>query len=239
LFQEHDRMLKHFSTNLHNLWEGRYWTLFTASFSHQEGYHLLGNMFAFWLFGYKTYRMLGPGAFYGLYLVGGAASSLAHDLQNYYKHRTSPPLSTEEWYQFNKIRKSHQVANPNEPFTSPEWQKRIENGDSPSLGASGSVMAIAAASAMFFPKDRVITHLRFLPILVPIPIAVTIYFVSDLLSLMQPSHIDHVGHLAGVFVGALYCLFQWYVRGRRFTKTRGSIPLIKQIKTKMYGVGNA
>jgi len=236
IFKEHDRMINHFSTNLHNLWEGRYWTLLTASFSHQEGYHLLGNMFAFWLFGYKTYRMLGGAAFAGLYLVGGAASALAHDIQNYYMQKTGPPLTTEEWHQFTKIRKSHQAASPNEPFTpSPEWAKRLEKADSPSLGASGSVMAIAAASAMFFPRDRVISHLRFLPILVPIPLAVTIYFVSGLLSLLQPSSIDHIAHLAGVLVGTLYCFFQWYIRGRAFTKVRGSIPLIKHLKTKLYG----
>eukprot|EP00456_Euglypha_rotunda_P086139 TRINITY_DN87185_c0_g1_i1.p1 TRINITY_DN87185_c0_g1~~TRINITY_DN87185_c0_g1_i1.p1 ORF type:complete len:142 (+),score=18.96 TRINITY_DN87185_c0_g1_i1:61-426(+) len=87
-----DDMQREFAANLTNMKDGRPWTLFTASFSHKDFMHMGGNMFAFWLFGYKTYRALGGKAFVGLYLAGGAACSLAHLIHNIYHGRTGKPL---------------------------------------------------------------------------------------------------------------------------------------------------
>eukprot|EP00977_Amphora_coffeiformis_P012136 scaffold2992_cov214-Amphora_coffeaeformis.AAC.18 len=76
--KQQEWMSKHFTTNITNTFEGRVWTLATASISHQDFMHFAGNIFALWIFGFPTYRVIGTGAFYGLYLAGGVACSATH-----------------------------------------------------------------------------------------------------------------------------------------------------------------
>eukprot|EP00550_Attheya_septentrionalis_P005241 CAMPEP_0198286784 /NCGR_PEP_ID=MMETSP1449-20131203/5763_1 /TAXON_ID=420275 /ORGANISM="Attheya septentrionalis, Strain CCMP2084" /LENGTH=371 /DNA_ID=CAMNT_0043984585 /DNA_START=31 /DNA_END=1146 /DNA_ORIENTATION=+ len=221
-------MLANFSTNLTNFSEGRIWTLATASISHQDFMHLFGNMFAMWLFGFPTFRVIGPVAFTGLYLVGGVACSSTHLLHNILTGKTNAPLSKDEIHAIEELAQANQGELP------PLVAERVATADQPSLGASGSVMAISVAAAALFPLDRVRVHLR--GFFLPLPAAVAIFVGSDLLGLTNAgSPVDHAGHLGGLFMGAAYVYYAWYSKSGIFgilhaLPTGGQLPIIFRYK---------
>jgi membrane associated rhomboid family serine protease len=70
--------------------------LFTSGFAHEDLMHMVGNLTAMWLFGFKTYRALSvasktraPG-FMGLYVLGAIGCSLAHLAFNQFSGGTNP-----------------------------------------------------------------------------------------------------------------------------------------------------
>lgn len=91
-----DFMYNHFTCSVENLVAGRLHTLVTSGFSHEDFWHLAGNMFALCLFGFRSCAALGPLAFFGLYIAGGFAASSAHVMQSLYHGCTSPRLTSAE-----------------------------------------------------------------------------------------------------------------------------------------------
>eukprot|EP01090_Pellita_catalonica_P012998 TRINITY_DN2988_c0_g1_i1.p1 TRINITY_DN2988_c0_g1~~TRINITY_DN2988_c0_g1_i1.p1 ORF type:complete len:196 (+),score=11.55 TRINITY_DN2988_c0_g1_i1:266-853(+) len=178
-----------------------------------------GNMVALVLYGHRVYQAIGPLHFTILYIIAGAAAAFGHLIQNGVQHRwikSTPPSK------LNKIR---------EDLSDEEWNDfmtRYRNTvDMPSLGASGSVMGIAMASALLFPKDIVFAG----RLLLPIPFAVAIYVVSDTYGIIRTSEYDttdHAGHVGGFIAGAAYISFLWYRVSPAF-KLRGAIPLVKWV----------
>lgn len=61
-------MFEHFTAGYLNLYHGRWWTLFTSSFSHMEFMHLLVNMVTFAVVGPPVLALTGATTFLGLYL---------------------------------------------------------------------------------------------------------------------------------------------------------------------------
>ncbi|KAG8895013.1 NuA4 histone acetyltransferase subunit [Tulasnella sp. 403] len=68
-------MHRNFTTGIKNLSEGRYWTLLTACFSHQDFNHIAVNLLTFWFMAKPALAMLGNTSFLALYLGGGLVSS--------------------------------------------------------------------------------------------------------------------------------------------------------------------
>lgn len=207
-----DFMQRHFTSSLSNLREGRVWTLITPAFSHQTLGHLASNMFALWLFGFNTYRVLnvapvtgGPG-FLMLYLLGGLGASAAQLGFQLLEGHTGEVLTSKE-------ERALRFADP--------WtvQKRLEHADIPGLGASGSVMAITMVSACLFPWDRVMA-VYFMSL--PLPVAAAIYAVSDVMGLTQTvvGGVAHAAHLGGALVGFMYIRRIW----------RGPLPISRWFK---------
>lgn len=231
-----DVMHRHFTTNITNTLDGRVWTLATASISHQDVIHFAGNMFALWLFGFPTYRVIGTRAFYGLYLVGGLACSVTHVAHNFMTGRTAPPLSQDEiaWIEQN-YRPDSEMALP------PSVQERLATADRPSLGASGSVMALAAVSAALFPLDKVQPNPLRAGLIVPLPSAVLLYVISDLVGITsRDSPVDHAGHLGGLAMGIIYVTTAWYSKVGSFRilhshPTGGQLPLLYRIRQWRHG----
>ena len=198
-------MGRHFTTNATNLREWRPWTLLTCAFSQQAPGHLAGNLFALWLFGFKPYRALnvstvtGLPGFFGLYAAGGLAAALAHVGANVAAGKDQPPLSQAE------VRRARrEVAASQGGATQPAWLvERLRRADTPSLGASGAVMAITVASASLFPRDRIM--MRF-GVLVPIPLVAALYIATDTFAQLGGNNdgVDHAGHLGGTVAGAAY-----------------------------------
>lgn len=58
--------------------ESQFITLFSAMFLHGGWMHMIGNMWALWLFGNNVEDKMGPGRFLLFYLVTGILASLAH-----------------------------------------------------------------------------------------------------------------------------------------------------------------
>ena len=197
--------------------------------------HFGGNMFAMWLFGFYTYRVIGTAAFYGLYLVGGVACSATHVLHNLWTGKTQPPLTKSE-------RESLELfASEYGPHAidrlPPAMTERLAKADKPSLGASGSVMAITAVAAALFPLDQ----MRYRNMYLPLPVAAGIFVLSDLSGLLsEGSPTDHAGHLGGLLMGATYVTTAWYSKSR-FLKsfqilrnvTGGDLPIVYRYKQMM------
>ncbi len=218
--EHQDFMRRHFCTNLTNLKEGRIHTLLTCSFSHSSTMHIFGNMFSMWLFGFKPYRVLGispitgfPG-FLTLYTFGSMACATSHCASNLFTGRTEKPLQSCEI----KWIRSHQEEVQN----SPSIMKILKRQDTPSLGASGSVMAIIAVSAALFPKDKIFIWGTYMPIL-----AAALFYVGwDTLNVVNHDGVDHVGHLGGIAAGAGFITYVWKNHGRR----AGPLPLIAVLR---------
>jgi membrane associated rhomboid family serine protease len=224
-------MMENFTTDLTNFKEGRVYTLGTASISHQNLMHYGGNMFAMWLFGWNTYRVIGTAAFYGLYAVGGVFCSATHLFSNVVTGRTQPPLSEDERKQLEQLANELGSMEQLEQALPPHAKERLRYADKPSLGASGSVMAIASVAACLFPMDK----MMFRNIQLPLPIAVGMFFMSDLSGLFQESATDHAGHLGGLLCGIAYVTTAWYSKKGSFRilhtmGTKGQIPIVYRYK---------
>lgn len=243
-----------YTTNLQNIREGRWWTMATACVSHSDFLHFASNMLGLWLFGFKTYRILNvdnplrcrPG-FLGLYLCGGLAASLAHVTSNYVNGRNEAPITPgEERDLKNQLRRIVQEKAGDRvakglPLTRivlherdlpSATRHRFRFQDIPSLGASGSIMAISCASACLFPGDRIV----FRSFLVPLPIAVGMYIMSELAAVALTganANVDHAGHLAGATAGVLYIAFVWRkARGGVFSYCpREPLPIITYLRS--------
>ncbi|KAJ8469280.1 hypothetical protein ONZ51_g9103 [Trametes cubensis] len=70
-------MRQNFIAAAENLKSGRWWTLVTCCFSHQDTTHLLFNGFAYYFTAPFILSLLGNVGFLGLYLGGGIVSSVA------------------------------------------------------------------------------------------------------------------------------------------------------------------
>ena len=68
----------------------QYATLVTSAFMHANGSHLLFNAVTFWSFGSSLERVMGPGRFLALYLVG----LLVSDAGTWLKHRREPDYAS-------------------------------------------------------------------------------------------------------------------------------------------------
>mmetsp|Transcript_27929 Transcript_27929/g.62176 ORF Transcript_27929/g.62176 Transcript_27929/m.62176 type:complete len:375 (-) Transcript_27929:27-1151(-) len=221
--QDEEWMMQNFTTNIENSKE-RPWTLSTSSISHQNGMHILGNMFAMWLFGFNTYRVIGAFEFAKLYVMGGIACSGTHVLHNLATGKTQPPLNKEERDTFERMAEAQGIESVKD--LPPQVRERVEYADKPSLGASGSVMAISAVAASLFPLDNVRLNPRMF--YMPLPVAVGIFVASDLFGITQEgSPTDHAGHLGGLAFGALYAYSSWY--SGRWGVT-GQLPIVYRFK---------
>ncbi|ORY30009.1 hypothetical protein BCR39DRAFT_530582 [Naematelia encephala] len=70
-------MARNFLFSEANLYAGRVWTLITSSFSHIGAEHIFMNCLGLYFIAPITLQITGGSAFLGLYLVGGALSSIA------------------------------------------------------------------------------------------------------------------------------------------------------------------
>lgn len=203
------------------------------SVSHIDFGHFGGNMFAMWLFGFNTYRVMGGAAFCGLYLFGGVVCSCTHVLHNVLTGKTQPPLTREERSALELYASEYGPHAIDQ--LPPAMTERLARADKPSLGASGSVMSIAAVAAALFPLDQV----RYRNLYVPLPVAAGIFILSDLSGLIsEGSPTDHAGHLGGLLAGALFVTLAWYSKragGFQILRniTGGDLPIVYRYRQMM------
>eukprot|EP00271_Cylindrocystis_brebissonii_P008099 TRINITY_DN22127_c0_g2_i1.p1 TRINITY_DN22127_c0_g2~~TRINITY_DN22127_c0_g2_i1.p1 ORF type:complete len:404 (-),score=24.40 TRINITY_DN22127_c0_g2_i1:370-1581(-) len=131
---DHRFMLQNFTVSLEKVRQGRWHTILTSAFSQREPYHLLANMVTFYFFGSQiAYRFGGP-YLLGLYLSGGAVSSLCH--MGYFKYI---------YPEMERRRGNYYVF------------------DTPALGASGSVNSIVMLSCLLNPGQIIYLNM-FIPV---------------------------------------------------------------------------
>lgn len=77
-------MNEHFALSLYNLQHGRWWTLFTMTFSHTDSAHLLINMVTFLAIAPSMLALTGATSFFGLYLGASLATGFASVASRWY-----------------------------------------------------------------------------------------------------------------------------------------------------------
>lgn len=171
-------MLTHGAVSIEGLRAGRLWTVLTAAFSHQDLWHLGGNMLGLYFFGRDVGRLFGGKRLLALYLAGAAAGSLAHC----------------GWY-FYQACKTGQGR-----YGRASWF-----GFTPSaLGASAAVNAIVVVDILLAPTRTVLLY-GILPM--PAALLGALWLYQDVSgTLGGHSHIAHAGHLGGAAIGLAFFL---------------------------------
>lgn len=165
--------------------------LVTHLFMHGGVGHILGNMFALWMFGSALENQWGPRRFLTFYILSGLGAALLHLGVLYMENtpiveyfRTLPAAQQEEW-----------LYRPNFKL----------NGIT--VGASGAVFGCLAAFGYLFPNEYI-----YLYFFVPMKAKwfVLLYAGAELWLGVQNSagdNVAHWAHLGGALVGFLLAYY--------------------------------
>jgi len=154
--------------------QGRWWTLLTSSFSHQEFFHFAFNMFTMRTM-CQILSMV-PGLHGGHVLAVALGSGLAGSAGYVLQHKAAAKNS--------KGRMEY-----------------MQHYQASALGASGAVMGLSAVATCFLPSMPL--SLMFIPIPIPLWAVTMGYFAVDAYYLnSKTSRTAHAGHLGGLVFGA-------------------------------------
>lgn len=208
------------------------WQLLTHMFLHGDFMHILGNMFALWMFGSVLENVWGSKRFLTFYMICGLGAALMHllflswelmPLINDYNVIVQQQVSGNEGQvnaMINFITKyplgyqntgeviSYLQLNPgNREITSKVFERITDyyqnNINTATIGASGAVFGVLAAFVYLFPN----THL-YIYFLIPVKAKWIglLYFAYELFYALRNSAGDHVArwaHIGGAIVGLL------------------------------------
>jgi len=174
------------------------WQFITYMFLHHDWWHVLGNMFALWMFGSTLENLWGPQRFLIFFISCGLGAALCHMGVLYFENQ-----SIIDHFQSMS------------PAMQQEYQNQLLyylNGNT--TGASGAVFGCLAAFGYLFPNDYI-----YLNFLFPVKVKwfVTIYILSELMSQFHTSagdNVAHTAHLGGALVGFLM-VYYWKKNNRR------------------------
>jgi len=167
------RLLQNTLVSASNVDSGRWWTVVTSAFSHHNLAHFAFNMFTMHTMCSVLSRVpaLHGGHILGVALGAGIIGSTSFVMQQ----KTRMAAST-------------------------SFSDRSQAYNSSALGASGSVMGLAAVATCFFPTAPM--SLMFIPIPIPLWVITAGYFAIDAYRLdSQRSRVAHAGHLGGLTFG--------------------------------------
>ncbi|MEQ9299931.1 MAG: rhomboid family intramembrane serine protease [Cyclobacteriaceae bacterium] len=202
--------------------------LFTYMWMHGGIWHLIGNMFAVFIFGPMLEQIWGPKKFLAFYLITGVGAGMLYATVNYIE--VSQVQNASEVYiqnpdpeAFNYFITEHAPRFYNRLFDfineyaeqpgNPQYiseSKAIANqiyeskANIPMVGASGAVFGILMAFAMMFPNMELM--LLFPPIPVKAKYLVMFYGAYELYSEINRSagdNVAHFAHLSGMLIAFL------------------------------------
>ena len=205
------------------------WQLITHMFLHGDFYHILGNMFALWMFGSILENVWGAKRFLTFYLICGLGAALIHLLFLSYEltpimkdyalvlQQQNDPVAFVDAMAsfgrkynmgFNEEALVFLKADPSNTLMTDKvlevvttyYNNRINTA---TLGASGAVFGILAAFVYLFPNTYI-----YLYFLVPVKAKWLglLYFSYELFFALQNSAGDNVArwaHIGGAIVGLL------------------------------------
>ncbi|WP_431166953.1 rhomboid family intramembrane serine protease [Tenacibaculum halocynthiae] len=193
----------HFPKNIN----AGFWQFFTYMFMHGSTGHLLFNMLALWMFGGVIEQLLGTNRFLFLYFSAGIGAALIHIGINYFQFNsiyqifTSSGLNSTEIINILEARQTNDLRIVN-AITQEQFGKIVTIFNTPTLGASGAVFGVLAASAVYFPNVKTLIF----PI--PFPIAQKVFVISLLISdlflgvfSMPGDNVARFAHVGGAIVG--------------------------------------
>jgi len=195
--------------------------------------HLLGNMYALFIFGPPLEDYFDSKRFLALYMIAGLGAAVLHvgvsawEVQNTETHvteyKTNPTpaeffalIKGEGVYSSSQVRTfAHSFeANPNEPSNiaeSKSWADGIaySKRNIPTVGASGAVFGILAAFGIVFANIKLV--LLFLPIPIKAKYLVFGYALYEIYAIWQANPTDNVAHFAhiGGFIFGVILVKLW------------------------------
>jgi membrane associated rhomboid family serine protease len=158
---------------------------------HGNFYHILGNMFALWMFGSVLENVWGPQRFLTFYIVCGFGAALCHMGVLYYEMQQTIRLFNALSFEQQQLYRDGLLNKVNEA----------------TLGASGAVFGCLAAFGYLFPNTYIYVYY-----LIPLKAKwfVMIYAGIELTQAIQNSagdNVAHVAHLGGALVGIILVYF--------------------------------
>lgn len=189
LGQAHINLVQHLSVFYFDSPMFKPWQIITYMFMHDPGtiWHILGNMFALYVFGPALEGMMGSKRFFNYYFICGIGALICNMLvQGIEVHNLIGSFTVPE---YNTI---------SDPLTIGKLQEIYY---SPTLGASGAIFGILIAFGMLFPDVELM--LLFFPVPIKAKYFVTIYILFELFSGVRPTQGDSVAHFAHIG-GALF-----------------------------------
>jgi len=191
----------------------------TYMWLHGGFYHLLGNMFAVFIFGPNLERIWGPKKFLTFYLATGIGAGLLFGIADTIekgglKSKTEAYISNpnpDDFYIYiHKYKAGYNIVklgdfaddyydSPNNPNYISQTQSIVQRiyddlVNVPMIGASGAIFGILMAFGMMFPNTELL--LLFPPIPIKAKYLVFFYGVFELYSEINRSSGDNVAHLA-------------------------------------------
>jgi membrane associated rhomboid family serine protease len=160
-------------------------------FMHGDFYHILGNMFALWMFGSVLENLWGSARFLTFYMVCGLGAALIHLLF----------LSYESSHELAKSIQANKLGEIQNAIDAIIKYNQIIN--TATLGASGAVFGILAAFVYLFPNTYIYLYF-FVP--VKAKWLGLIYFAFEVYSAVQNAAGDNVArwaHVGGALVGLI------------------------------------
>ena len=214
------------------------WQLVTHMFMHGSIMHLIGNMFALWMFGSVLENLWGPKRFITFYFLCGIGAAVIHlaflwydysNLLNAFVYIKQSPsvdkiVSFFEQYQLQRFQGASEVlqtyvANPTDTMATQSVVGLISEFanatvSTPTVGASGAVFGVLAAFIYLFPNTEIYLYFLF-------PIKAKwlglVYFGYEIFAAIQNSAGDNIArwaHIGGGLVGFLLVL-TWNRKKRR------------------------
>ena len=214
------------------------WQIITHLFLHGDFMHLLGNMFALWMFGARLENLWGPKRFLTFYFLCGIGAALIQiaslwlqysELLNQFAaiqfHPTSEGMiAFYRQYGLDNNKQSVEILqnylnNPDNPASLQQAVDRISIASNKiisqaTIGASGAVFGILAAFIYLYPNTYIYLYFLF-------PIKTKwiglFYFGTEIYAGIVNSagdNIAHWAHIGGGLVGFLLVL-TWNRRNRR------------------------
>jgi len=177
-------MMRHFTSGEPHLLAGRWWTLLSACFSHQDTSHFAINMLTFALTAPAIVPVIGAPSLLSLYIGSGLVASFTSIIWPY----VVDPILHGERASLARRRYTY------------------------SQGASGSVYAILSAYTMMRPSSTVYLFFA-IPVPAWACMAGIFAWEWYCANVPQPySHTDSVGHVGGLLAGLVYArMFRYRV----------------------------
>jgi membrane associated rhomboid family serine protease len=205
------------------------WQMITHIFMHGDFGHILGNMFALWMFGSVLENLWGPKRFLLFYILCGVGASVIHllilsyqfvpmaaDLMRLSQMSVSGSLDFNEavlaYSKTHQIQLTRILSENNVSLATPgirsEIMEFLTNNynkavNTATLGASGAVFGILMAFVYLFPNTRIYIYFLF-------PIKAKwlgiLYFSYELFFAVRNTAGDNVArwaHVGGALVGLL------------------------------------
>lgn len=182
-------------------------------FMHGDVLHIFFNMFGLVIFGGFLERIWGPKRFFIFYISSALGAFALYNGIGIYqlselKHQLiSYGINPDSYYDLI-IGNTNKYTDHSDPTAHAAIIEYIGMNINPTLGASGAIFGIMAAFAILFPNTELM--LLFFPVPIKAKYLIGFYVLYEIYQIFYPpidDHINHLAHVGGAIVGAIFVLF--------------------------------